>query len=90
MRARLGPCGQSAEHMACGSGREQQDHSGRECRESTRAGVPFNRAIDNESSCLGLPMPTADRVAPFREAYERGGVYLFDEIDRSLPGRVGV
>lgn len=46
----------------------------------------FNGAIDNEYKLLGF-VDAQGRVIsrPFRQAYEHGGVYLFDEIDASLP-----
>lgn len=52
-------------------------------------GLPFhfNGAIDNEYKLLGFTDANGKIVSrPFREAYQNGGVYLFDEVDRSLPG----
>ncbi|HXE51212.1 MAG TPA: AAA family ATPase [Ramlibacter sp.] len=47
----------------------------------------FNGAIDNEYKLLGFTDANGRIVSrPFREAYQNGGVYLFDEVDRSLPG----
>ena len=47
----------------------------------------FNGAIDNEYKLLGFVDAQGRLVSrPFRQAYEHGGVYLFDEIDASLPG----
>jgi hypothetical protein len=47
----------------------------------------FNGAIDTEYKLLGFTDAQGRIVSrPFREVYESGGVYLFDEIDRSLPG----
>jgi hypothetical protein len=47
----------------------------------------FNGAIDNEYKLLGFVDAQGKLVSrPFRQAYEHGGVYLFDEIDASLPG----
>ncbi len=47
----------------------------------------FNGAIDTEYKLLGFTDAQGRIVSrPFREAYEKGGVYLFDEIDASLPG----
>lgn len=46
----------------------------------------FNGAIDNEYKLLGFTDANGRIVSrPFREAYQNGGVYLFDEIDASLP-----
>lgn len=52
-------------------------------------GMPFffNGAIDSEYKLLGFTDAQGRIVSrPFREAYENGGVYLFDEMDGSLPG----
>lgn len=47
----------------------------------------FNGAIDTEYKLLGFTDAQGRLVSrPFRDVYENGGVYLFDEIDRSLPG----
>lgn len=47
----------------------------------------FNGAIDNEYKLLGFTDANGRIVSrPFRDAYQNGGVYLFDEVDRSLPG----
>jgi cobaltochelatase CobS len=54
-------------------------------------GLPFrfNGAIDNEYKLLGFTDAQGRVVSrPFREIYQNGGVYLFDEIDGSLPGAV--
>jgi cobaltochelatase CobS len=46
----------------------------------------FNGAIDSEYKLRGF-IDAQGRVisTPFRRAYEHGGVYLFDEVDSSLP-----
>lgn len=47
----------------------------------------FNGAIDSEHKLLGFTDAQGRCVSrPFREAYTKGGVYLFDEVDASLPG----
>lgn len=47
----------------------------------------FNGAIDNEYKLLGFTDAQGRIVSrPFREAFTKGGVYLFDEVDASLPG----
>lgn len=54
-------------------------------------GLPFyfNGAIDNEYKLLGFTDAQGRIVSrPFREAWVNGGVYLFDEVDASLPGAV--
>lgn len=49
----------------------------------------FNGAIDNEYKLLGFTDANGRIVSrPFREAWTNGGVYLFDEVDGSLPGAV--
>lgn len=46
----------------------------------------FNGAIDNEYKLLGFTDAQGRVVSrPFRKAFEEGGVYLFDEVDASLP-----
>ena len=46
----------------------------------------FNGAIDSEYKLRGFIDAQGRVVAtPFRRAYEHGGVYLFDEVDSSLP-----
>jgi hypothetical protein len=46
----------------------------------------FNGAIDSEYKLRGF-IDAQGRIVstPFRKAYETGGVYLFDEVDSSLP-----
>jgi hypothetical protein len=49
----------------------------------------FNGAIDNEYKLLGFVDAQGKIVSrPFREAFVNGGVYLFDEVDASLPSAV--
>ncbi len=58
---------------------------------SKALGLPFyfNGAIDNEYKLLGFTDAQGRIVSrPFREAWTKGGVYLFDEVDASLPGAV--
>ncbi|TXH12417.1 MAG: AAA family ATPase [Hyphomicrobiaceae bacterium] len=50
-------------------------------------GLPFyfNGAIDNEYKLLGFTDAQGRVVSrPFREAFIKGGVYLFDEVDASM------
>lgn len=56
---------------------------------ATALGLPwyFNGALDSEHKLLGFTDAQGRIVSrPFREAYLTGGVYLFDEVDASLPG----
>lgn len=47
----------------------------------------FNGAIDSEYKLLGFTDAQGRVVSrPFRKAFTEGGVYLFDEVDASLPG----
>lgn len=47
----------------------------------------FNGAIDSEHKLLGFVDAQGRIVSrPFREAFTKGGVYLFDEVDASLAG----
>jgi ATPase family associated with various cellular activities (AAA) len=49
----------------------------------------FTGAVDTEYKLLGYTDATGKTVRrPFREAWEHGGMFLFDEIDASLPGAV--
>ncbi len=55
---------------------------------SKALGLPFyfTGKIDSEYLLLGFVGATGEVVrTQFREAYENGGVFLFDEIDRSAP-----
>ena len=49
----------------------------------------FNGAIDTEYKLKGFLDAQGRLVSPaFRKAFENGGVYLFDEVDASLPAAV--
>ena len=49
----------------------------------------FNGAIDTEYKLKGFIDAHGKLVSPqFRKAFEKGGVYLFDEVDASLPAAV--
>jgi MoxR-like ATPase len=69
-----------------GSGKTQ---AARSCAKALGLKFYFNGAIDNEYKLLGFT-DAQGRVVhrPFREAYTNGGVYLFDEVDASLPSAV--
>jgi cobaltochelatase CobS len=46
----------------------------------------YNGAIDSEYKLRGFIDANGNIIStPFREAYTQGGVYLFDEVDSSLP-----
>ena len=47
----------------------------------------YNGALDTRYDLIGFRTANGDVVrTPFRDAWENGGVYLFDEIDASNPG----
>ena len=47
----------------------------------------FNGALDSEHKLLGFVDANGNIVSrPFREVWENGGLYLFDEVDASMPG----
>lgn len=49
----------------------------------------FNGAITNEYALIGFTTANGQVVrTQFREAWEKGGVYLFDEVDSSMPNAV--
>lgn len=50
-------------------------------------GFEFNGALDSEHKLLGFVDANGRIVSrPFRKAWTDGGVYLFDEVDASMPG----
>jgi hypothetical protein len=61
----------------------------RACSEAAKAlnlNYAFNGAIDTEYKLLGFTDAMGRVVSrPFRRIYEAGGVYLFDELDGSMP-----
>jgi hypothetical protein len=61
----------------------------RACSEASKAlglDYAFNGAIDTEYKLLGFTDAMGRVVSrPFRRIYENGGVYLFDEVDGSMP-----
>lgn len=66
-----------------GSGKTTIAH---QVAESMELPFYFNGALSNEYKLTGFIDAKSDLVrTPFREAYEHGGVYLFDEIDGSMP-----
>jgi cobaltochelatase CobS len=47
----------------------------------------FNGALDSEHKLLGFVDANGKIVSrPFRKVWEEGGLYLFDEVDASMPG----
>lgn len=75
-----GPAGTGKTTAGEFSAKALAEHWGRE--------VPFffNGAIDSEHKLLGF-IDAQGRVVsrPFRKAFTEGGVYMFDEVDASLP-----
>lgn len=60
--------------------------AGRKCADAFKLPFYFTGKIDSEYLLLGFNNAQGDTVrTQFREAYEYGGVFLFDEIDRSAP-----
>lgn len=56
------------------------------CAEAFKLPFYFTGKIDSEYLLLGFKNAQGETVrTPFREAYEHGGVFLFDEVDRSAP-----
>lgn len=53
-------------------------------------GVPFyaSAKLDSEYAVLGFVNGSGVVRTPFREAFEHGGLFLFDELDRSDPSAV--
>lgn len=75
-----GPAGTGKTTAGEFSAKALEAHWGRE--------VPFyfNGAIDSEHKLLGFTDAQGRIVSrPFRKAFTEGGVYLFDEVDASLP-----
>lgn len=73
-------------HGPAGSGKTT---AGRKCAEAF--GVPFYTAakVESEYLLLGFKDARGETVrTQFRDAYENGGVFLFDELDASAPGAV--
>lgn len=60
--------------------------AGRKCADAFKLPFYFTGKIDSEYLLLGFNNAQGETVrTQFREAYEHGGVFLFDEIDRSAP-----
>ena len=61
--------------------------AGQKAAEAFKLQFYFTGKIDSEYLLLGFKDARGETVrTPFREAYEHGGLFLFDEIDRSDPG----
>lgn len=59
------------------------------CAKALNLPFHFNGAIDSPYKLAGFIDAQGRIIRPaFREAYEHGGVYLFDEVDASLPSAV--
>lgn len=64
-------------------------HAARSVSKALELPFQFNGAIDTPYKLSGFRTATGDTVrTPFREAWEHGGVYLFDEVDASSPGAI--
>lgn len=60
--------------------------AGKHCAKAFKLPFYFTGKIDSEYLLLGFNNAQGETVrTQFREAYEHGGVFLFDEIDRSAP-----
>ncbi len=59
------------------------------CAKALNLPFYFNGAIDSPYKLAGFIDAQGRIIRPaFRQAYENGGIYLFDEVDASLPGAV--
>lgn len=64
-------------------------HAARAVSKALELNFQFNGAIDTPYKLIGFRTATGETVrTPFREAWEHGGVYLFDEVDASSPGAI--
>lgn len=64
-------------------------HAARAVSKALELKFQFNGAIDTPYKLIGFRTATGETVrTPFREAWEHGGVYLFDEVDASSPGAI--
>lgn len=73
-------------HGPAGAGKTT---AGRKCADAF--GLPFYTAakVESEYLLMGFRNAMGEVVrTPFREAYEHGGVFLFDELDASSPGAI--
>ena len=61
-------------------------HAAEQCAKALSLPFYFNGAIGEPYMLLGFKNALGELVrTPFREAYEGGGIYLFDEVDASNP-----
>lgn len=73
-------------HGPAGSGKTT---AGRKCAEAFGLDFYFAAKVESEYMLLGFKDARGETVrTQFREAYEHGGVFLFDELDGSSPGAV--
>ena len=64
-------------------------HAARQCAEALGVNFYFTGAIANEYKLTGYMDANGKYVSTeFRKAYEKGGLFLFDEIDASFPQAV--
>jgi MoxR-like ATPase len=67
-------------HGPAGSGKTTM---GEQCAKAFGLEFYFTGKVDSEYSLLGFTTGPVVVRTPFREAFERGGLFLFDEMDRS-------
>src|SRR4029077_13513437 len=79
-------CGQVWIAGPAGSGKTTLAES---CAKALNLAFFFNGAIDSPYKLAGFIDAQGRIIRPaFRQAYENGGVYLFDEVDASMPSAV--
>lgn len=82
----LTACGQAWLVGPAGSGKTYMAEA---CAKALNLPFYFNGAIDSAYKLSGFIDAQGRIIRPaFRQAYENGGVYLFDEVDASMPGAV--
>lgn len=73
-------------HGPAGSGKTTV---ARKCADAFGSGFHMAAKVESEYLLLGFKDARGETVrTPFREAYEHGGLFLFDELDRSAPSAV--
>jgi cobaltochelatase CobS len=73
-------------HGPAGSGKTTAAHK---CADGLGVGFYFAAKVESEYLLLGFRDATGGTVrTQFREAYEHGGVFLFDEMDASSPAAI--
>lgn len=73
-------------HGPAGSGKTTV---ARKCAEAFKQEFYFAAKVESEYQLMGFKDAKGDTVhTPFRDAYEKGGLFLFDEMDASSPSAV--